>query len=241
MNKYITENLFEFWAIVGKSIGTLINENDYKAVIVRESDWPNRIFDVNTKEMDFEYIIKLSQNNILPDKITLEKPTILAEDSRVKLFLEQGNMALDMNKYSLRIAEVNNIKQVQSVEDARVFAEIASKSFGYKVDHTIIQKLCIVESPIKLFIHWESNQCLGCGIIFIDSNHNAGLHMIGTIPEGRGKGIGTQMVMRLLEEIKAKSCNFCVLNASKMGEPIYKKLGFQSYGNLETYRILKSE
>jgi len=32
-----------------------------------------------------------------------------------------------------------------------------------------------------------------------------------------------------------------VLNASKMGEPIYKKLGFQSYGSLETYRILKSE
>jgi len=32
---------------------------------------------------------------------------------------------------------------------------------------------------------------------------------------------------------------YCVLNASKMGEQIYKKLGFTVFGTLENYTILK--
>ncbi len=122
-----------------------------------------------------------------------------------------------------------------------MFADTASESFGYKVDHAIIHKLSLTETAAKIFIHKNSLKTLGCGIVFFDSNKNAGLHMIGTIPEGRGLGIGTQMTMRLLKEVKARGCNYCVLNASEMGEPIYKKLGFQTYGELETYRILKAE
>jgi predicted acetyltransferase len=82
------------------------------------------------------------------------------------------------------------------------------------------------------------NEYLGCGIIFFDSNNNAGLHMIGTISNGRGKGIGTKMTKKLLLEAKANKSEFCVLHASMMGENIYKKLGFNSFGELETYLIL---
>ena len=74
-------------------------------------------------------------------------------------------------------------------------------------------------------------------IIFFDSNKNAGLHMIGTTPNGRGKGIGTKMTAKLLLEAKANNSENCVLHASKMGENIYKKIGFNSFGEFETYQI----
>ena len=73
----------------------------------------------------------------------------------------------------------------------------------------------------------HNNEYLCCGIIFYDSNNNAGLHMIGTISNGRGKGIGTKMTKKLLLEAKANKSEFCVLHASMMGENIYKKLGFE--------------
>ncbi|BDD05595.1 GNAT family N-acetyltransferase [Aureibacter tunicatorum] len=74
-----------------------------------------------------------------------------------------------------------------------------------------------------------------------DSNDNAELHMIGTVPEGRGKGIGKSMTEYLLLEAKANNAKSCVLHASAMGARIYTKLGFQAYGELETYRILRME
>ena len=63
--------------------------------------------------------------------------------------------------------------------------------------------------------------------------------MIGTLPKGRGKGIGKSMTERLLIQAKENNANHCVLHASLMGESIYKKLGFEPYGEIETYKILK--
>ena len=44
---------------------------------------------------------------------------------------------------------------------------------------------------------------------------------------------------RRLWEAKANKNELCVLHASTMGENIYKRLGFNSFGELETYRILE--
>ena len=65
--------------------------------------------------------------------------------------------------------------------------------------------------------------------------------MIGTLPKGRGKGIGKGITEKLLSEAKENNMNFCVLHASLMGESIYRKLGFASYNKIETYKILKKE
>ena len=92
----------------------------------------------------------------------------------------------------------------------------------------------IVESIYK-----EKKESYGCGIVFFDKNNVAGFHMIGTIPKGRGKGIGKSITKKLIGEALVNNSKYCVLNASKMGEQIYKKLGFTIFGTLENYTILK--
>ncbi len=105
----------------------------------------------------------------------------------------------------------------------------------------MIYKIVNDSKSIRLFIYQEKSECLGCGIVFFDSNNNAGLHMIGTLPAGRGKGIGKSMTERLLIEAIENNINFCVLHASLMGESIYRKLGFESYKEIETYKILRKK
>ena len=48
------------------------------------------------------------------------------------------------------------------------------------------------------------------------------------------------MTKKLLIEAKENNMNFCVLHASLLGESIYRKLGFESYGEIETYKVLKT-
>ena len=147
-------------------------------------------------------------------------------------------MALNLKTTEINFKNDNNFKQVITKEDALKFAKTASESFGYKVDGNIINLLGEDSSKVRLFNYLQNKEYLGCGIVFFDSNNNAGLHMIGTISNGRGTGIGTKMTEKLLWEAKANKSENCVLHASVMGENIYKKLGFYSFGELETYRIL---
>lgn len=65
-----------------------------------------------------------------------------------------------------------------------------------------------------------------------------GLHTIGTLPEGRNKGIGKKMTKKLLWEAQNLGCELAVLSASGMGEPSHAKLGFETYGQLRTFTMV---
>jgi hypothetical protein len=147
-------------------------------------------------------------------------------------------MSLDLNNYKNEITNNDNIHQIESKSDAFEFANIASESFGYKVDGTIVYNLCKDSFHYRLFIYKEKNECFGCGIVFFDKNNVSGFHMIGTISKGRGKGIGKSITERLIGEALINNSKNCVLNASKMGEQIYKKLEFTAFGTLENYTML---
>ena len=238
MNKKILNNLYEFWSYIGKKTKRLVENDHYKSVSVIDSDWPNRVFSISEGKDILSEIIDLIQGKLLPNIIAVPKPNSLENLSYSKLFLTQRNMAVSLETEGMNLKGDVNIKQVRTKEDALNFAKTASDAFGYKVDGNIIYLLSEDSSKVRLFNYMYNNEYLCCGIIFYDSNNNAGLHMIGTISNGRGKGIGTKMTKKMLLEAKANKSEFCVLHASMMGENIYKKLGFNSFGELETYLIL---
>lgn len=239
MNTLIINNLYKFWKHIGKLNDRLIETERYLAVSIDNSDWPNRVFDIQKGNAIPEEIKKLSRKNKLPEKVTIAVPVDLIKDQDIVLVREQRNMALNMESVPQKLPVSANIKRVKTEKDSILFANVASKSFGYTVGPDVIYKMVKNSGSSRFFIYKEGDKGLGCGIIFFDSNENAGLHMIGTIPEGRGKGIGKSMTIRLIFEAKEMNVKACVLQASSMGEPIYAKFGFKSYGKLKTYQILK--
>jgi len=239
MNKEILKNLYEFWIYIGKKTKRLVENDHYKSVSVVGSDWPNRVFSISTGKDFLPEIIDLIQRKLLPNIIVMPKPNSLANHSQAELFLRQRNMALNLKTVEIISKNDENIKKVRTKEDAFLFAKTASDAFGYAVDGNIVYLVSEDSSKVRLFTYLQNNECLGCGIVFFDSKNNAGLHMIGTTPNGRGKGVGTKMTEKLLWEAKASKSGNCVLHASAMGENIYKKLGFKPFGELETYRILE--
>ena len=239
MNKEILDNLYELWTYIGKKTSRLIANDNFKSVSMVGSDWPNRIFSIATGETKLSDVIDLCQSKVLPNIIAVPKPNGLENHPHSKLLLVQRNMALNLKTIERSYKTNESIKQVITIKDSLIFAKAASDAFGYKVDGNIIYLLSEDSSKVRLFIYLQDNECLGCGIVFFDSNNNAGLHMIGTIPNGRGNGIGSKMTESLLCEAKSSKSNNCVLHASQMGENIYKNFGFVPFGELETYLILE--
>ncbi|POY34772.1 hypothetical protein C3K47_18740 [Solitalea longa] len=73
----IIDNLYEFWRFVGIKSGTLLTTFNYQAIILQDSDWPKRIFGLNSPELMSEVEFKRLSERIragdLPGLITLSE------------------------------------------------------------------------------------------------------------------------------------------------------------------------
>jgi GNAT superfamily N-acetyltransferase len=55
--------------------------------------------------------------------------------------------------------------------------------------------------------------------------------LVGTHPSTRGRGLGTRLSEHLVNWSYAKGCRTVALDASKLGRPIYERLGFKPVGS----------
>jgi ribosomal protein S18 acetylase RimI-like enzyme len=63
----------------------------------------------------------------------------------------------------------------------------------------------------------------------------AGIYAVATLPEARRKGIGAQVTLHALKEGRRRGYKIGVLEASDMGYPVYRSLGFQEYCRITSY------
>jgi predicted acetyltransferase len=63
----------------------------------------------------------------------------------------------------------------------------------------------------------------------------AGIYAVATIPEARGRGIGTIMTVMPLLEARQIGYRVGILQASSMGYSIYKKIGFKDVCKYRLY------
>jgi len=82
------------------------------------------------------------------------------------------------------------------------------------------------------------SKIVGCGCTI--KNKTAGwLGNIVVLPEYRCKGIGEKITRHLMNFLDKHSCSIQLLVATKMGEPLYSKLGFKTCSNYFFYKTEK--
>jgi GNAT superfamily N-acetyltransferase len=59
--------------------------------------------------------------------------------------------------------------------------------------------------------------------------------LVATEPEFRGRGLATRLMHRALWDAREEGCDLSTLQATKRGEPIYARLGFENLGALQMW------
>jgi predicted N-acetyltransferase YhbS len=239
MKNLIVNNIFEFWSHIGSIANKLIQTEDYSVIYMNDSVWPSRIFGLKNDTNTIESIIKLSQNKSLPDKLVIHNSIDLSKNSNIQFLNKHKNMALNLESYTDEPDVCKNITQVETERDSIAIANIVSESFKTVVAPELIPKIFANSKNTRCYVYKENLEYLGCGMIFFDSNNNAGLYLIGTLTKARKRGIGNCMTKHLIMEAKRENKKNCVLFASALGEKIYDRLGFKTFGYIDIYRILE--
>ena len=65
----------------------------------------------------------------------------------------------------------------------------------------------------------------------------AGIYQVTCLPEARGRGIGAAITLAPLREARRLGYSMAILQASDLGAPVYRRLGFQDVGRLNEYRF----
>ncbi|MBI4415459.1 MAG: GNAT family N-acetyltransferase [Euryarchaeota archaeon] len=72
-----------------------------------------------------------------------------------------------------------------------------------------------------------SQMFLGAGV--------AGIYVVGTLPDYRGRGFGKALTLAPLHHARALGYRWAILQATEMGHPVYLRLGFREDCKVELY------
>jgi ribosomal protein S18 acetylase RimI-like enzyme len=147
----------------------------------------------------------------------------------VDLSLLPGDLPAHPN---LRIMPVDNGSVL------RQWIHIASMGFGIgeqfeKVWYDFFVD-AIFDMRFQTYLALLDGKPVGTSQLFL-SGGVAGIYNVTCIPEARGQGIGSAVTLAPLLAARQRGYQTGVLQASKQGYNVYRRLGFQDFGKLSLY------
>ena len=178
-----------------------------------------------TRSLTFEW-------SLLPGTEPADLPAML----RKRGFVFEGDkpsMTIDLKRLTAKPPPAKFlIREVESDEDLQVFMHVTKRAFEVSNrDHgvflDILRSLGVgSRSRYECYLGVLNGQPVATSMLF-RAGGVAGVYWVGTVPEGRGKGVGTQMTMKPLIDARMAGLDTATLQATSMGEPVYQRIGFE--------------
>jgi GNAT superfamily N-acetyltransferase len=89
-------------------------------------------------------------------------------------------------------------------------------------------------SPFRTYLALLDGKPVATSQLFTSAGV-AGIYNVTCLPEARGQGIGTAVVLAPLLDARQMGYRVGILQASSMGYNVYRRIGFQDFGKLSLY------
>lgn len=213
-------------------------------------NWQSRVFMANFNELSasssiMQVISRIKELNIhilwfvSPMSCPKNLQSIL-KDHGFKYQNEWNAMAIDLKSVpeSFNIPEGMEIKEVRDLGELKTWTDILVESFEFPKIAASYKKYFINAGLENLNFHYYLGFLNGKPVatsVLFNGKGAAGIFYIGTLPKVRRQGIAKAMVNYLLSEAKNRGYDISILQASEMGYPLYKNIGFKKYYTTKIY------
>ena len=244
----IEQNLDEFYVKCSRHPNfESMDTNKLKWVYAKNADWPSCIFQANFNNSDvdseIEQVKNLIQSGEAPDDWTigpLTKPNDLGKSLLKHKFSDvfhQAGMAINLSELKVlrNLATALDIKKVENKEELNFWSKIVSNVFHIKVDYELLEDLKN-HAEVQFYLGIYDKKYVSALLLYLIPVV-AGLHAVSTLPDYRNNNFALTMSNKAVLDACDLGYKYGVLQASSMGQFVYKKLGFKKYCDIVTYSL----
>jgi GNAT superfamily N-acetyltransferase len=167
---------------------------------------------------------------------------VMPGDDAVAKFLENRShkfdgapvaMALDLNTAALSAPDALDWEHT---DDLRTIAGINRAAYGITgpAFEEALERSAFPNARCYLARHYGNP---ACALMTLDVDHDCGFYVVATLPHARGHGYASRLMSVALAEARARGCTSASLQASPMGYPVYRKLGFLDLGRMSMWEL----
>ena len=119
-----------------------------------------------------------------------------------------------------------------SVGDVADHAELLRQAFAVPKDvaDRFGSPALLDDDSMCVFVGRVDGEPVSCSLLAI-SGRTAGVYNVATSPDHRAKGYGAALTWAVIEEGARRGCTHAILQASQLGYPVYKRMGFVDLGS----------
>jgi GNAT superfamily N-acetyltransferase len=133
-----------------------------------------------------------------------------------------------------RVSPEFTIQIARSERDLHDFRQVFTASYGASDAHTqawvdATLHMGIDSAAWTIYVGRLRGEPVAINVLY-NGGGVAGLYAVGTSPAARGQGIGAAISLQPLLDARAQGYNYGVLFASKLGLPVYERIGFRQTG-----------
>ena len=119
------------------------------------------------------------------------------------------------------------IRQVRTRQEMIAFRETAFRGFGYPVAaaHLFLSEQALELAQVRMFAGLVDGAVVSTAML-IATGSIAGIYFVATLEEHRGRSYGEALTWAAVEAGSEFGCRLASLQASKLGRPVYARMGF---------------
>jgi len=242
----VLENQPPLWTLYTEAVGgELLQDGDVQAAIVPSS--PNRSFFNSVFYRDTERLVEALPRlaHAYEDAgVNAWTVWIPAEDERARSALSDAGHVLDATPRAmgLELSELRprdpdpelEIRVEMDMELVRVINETA---YGFPPgDFPPMKRM----PGTEMYLASLDGETVGTTLSW-DRGEDVEVTFVATLPEARGRGIAGRLLGHALESERGRGKTGSTLIATKLGYPVYEKLGYRDVGGLEMWERRKPQ
>lgn len=92
----------------------------------------------------------------------------------------------------------------------------------------------IAAGEVRAYVARPGGRPAGC-LITIDDGANTDISLVAVIPEARGRGLSAKLIAHALADAAERGQKSSTLVATKLGRPVYERLGYRGLGAIQMW------
>lgn len=235
----IANNLYHFYDVLSKNLDQNSGKNQTISWVKNKPGyWPNMIYNTQFSPLDKKSLItplieQQKKGHLPPFWLVLNNELGIQLGEQLKKqglreILQWSGMALTKDTYAsnLPVNSTINSKQIETPLELEQWVMLLNKELfsSQQVESALF--LNLLENPnFKLYGAYLNDELVASTLSFYDEN-SCGLYMIATKTSFRKQGIATTLIQYTINKALEQGFSTVVLHATKAGEGVYKKIGF---------------